>query len=446
MMPVDQTIDQQQVPYISAFEHSETDLARIGHPWIHQIRRDAIERFSELGFPSAHDEDWKFTNLDPLLKISFAGRVERGDTVRASEIVRRLPGDHYRLVFVNGRYSPSLSNEPGQDLTIRNLRDALSDGTPLLEQHLARLADYKKHGFIALNTAFLEDGAFVYVPRGVIVERPIHLVHVSAAGLRPQASHPRNLIVVDANSQASVIESYIGVDNGLYFTNAVTEIIGGEDTIIHHHKLQRESDQAFHIATLQVEQNRGCTFTSHSIAFGGALARTEVNSVLAEGSECTLNGLYVVSGRQHVDTRTSIDHAKPHAASHELYKGILDGRSSAVFNGKIIVRKDAQKTDAKQTNKNLVLSEDSTINTKPQLQIYADDVRCTHGATVGQLDEDAIFYLRSRGISRETARDILTTAFARDIIDRIKLESLRNYIEQILTSRLARERKAEKAV
>jgi Fe-S cluster assembly protein SufD len=243
------------------------------------------------------------------------------------------------------------------------------------------------------------------------------------------------LIVAAADSQATIIETYEG-SGGTYLTNSVTEIVAGDHTVIDHYKLQTESPNAFHVATLQIQLGRDTNFRSHSLSFGGALVRNDVNAVLSEGSECTLNGLYLVNGAQHIDNHTSIDHAKPHAASHELYKGILDGKSSAVFNGKILVRKDAQKTDAKQTNKNLVLSEESVINTKPELQIHADDVRCTHGATIGQLDAEGMFYLQSRGIGKVEARNLLIVAFARDIVDRIKVEPLRDRLEKLLLEKL----------
>ncbi|HLJ15127.1 MAG TPA: Fe-S cluster assembly protein SufD [Bryobacteraceae bacterium] len=488
-MPVDATalekkkipankIDERQAAYLSAFEQSEDELARVGSPRLRELRRTAIESFAELGFPTPRDEDWKFTNISPLTRLAFhpplEANAEVDDAAQVAGLIQRLPRDEYFLVFINGRYAPTLSSElqlttaartgpvsdgfpagGGKDrLIVTGLRDAFTTAGSLCEPHIGRYADYRKHAFIALNTAFLDDGAFVHIPNDMVVERPIHLIYVSLPGSQPQVCHPRNLIVIGARSQASLIESYIGpsrlsgepkrtrgssANQSPYFTNAVTEISGGEDAICNHYKLQQESPSAFHVATLQVEQGRGFIFKSQSFSFGGSLTRNEINSVLAEGSECTLNGLYVVSGRQHVDTHTSIDHAKPHAASHELYKGILNGQSSAVFNGKIIVRKDAQKTDAKQTNKNLVLSEESTINTKPELQIYADDVRCTHGATIGQLDEEAIFYLQSRGIARESAREMLTEAFAGEIVDRVGVESLRNYFHEALKSRLVKE-------
>ncbi|MGH9558887.1 MAG: Fe-S cluster assembly protein SufD, partial [Bryobacteraceae bacterium] len=350
----------------------------------------------------------------------------------AVAMLRVFPSDERRIVFLNGRYEPALSNTASDSVVMGNLQAALSH--PEVEHHLARHAGHGKRAFAALNTAFFEDGALVYIPERASVARPVHIVHVSLPGARPAISHPRNLIVVGAGAHATVIESYIG--GGAYFSNAVTEIVCGENSILEHCKMQQESIEAYHIASMQIRQDRSSVFTSRSLAFGGALARTEIGSVLDECCECTLNGLYLVSGHQHVDTRTTIDHAKPHASSHEMYKGILDGYSSAVFNGKIVVRKDAQKTDAKQTNKNLVLSENATINTKPQLEIFADDVRCTHGATVGQLDADSIFYLRSRGIDPGAARQILTYAFAREIVDGIKHEEFRDYVGAILSERL----------
>ncbi|PYV41246.1 MAG: Fe-S cluster assembly protein SufD, partial [Acidobacteria bacterium] len=263
--------------------------------------------------------------------------------------------------------------------------------------------------------------------KDTIVEEPIHLLFIATASGEPQVSHPRNLIVAGANTQAKIVESYVGLDNAVYFTNAVTEIVAGENSVIDHYKLQRESVHAFHVATLQIQQARSTSFSTHSISM----------AVLdGEGCESLLNGLYLVMGQQHVDNHTKIDHAKPHGSSRELYKGILDEKARGVFNGRIIVRPGAQKTDSKQTNKNLLLSEEALVNTNPQLEIYADDVKCTHGATIGQLSADALFYLRSRGISLETARNLLTYAFASDITGRIKIEPIRRELENVLFSRL----------
>jgi Fe-S cluster assembly protein SufD len=442
---LDQAVEQKQAPYLSAFARLEAKLAGIGPRWLHDTRRVAIDSFAELGFPATRNEEWKFTNVAAIAGIPFPLASRGGDLAVAEELIRDLPGGGNRLVFVNGYYAPELSRQLERRAIIGNLREALEEGKPELDRHLCRYAGYRTHPFIALNTAFLVDGALVHVPAGTFVESPIHLVHISTGGPSPQASYPRNLIVLEEGAQASVIETYIGrgasVHEHPYLTNVVTEIVGGQESVLDHYRLQMESDGGFHIATVQMAQGRGCAFRSHSLTFGAALARTEVNAVLSEGSDCTLNGLYVAGGNQHVDSRTSIDHAQPHGTSHELYKGILDGRSSAVFNGKIIVRKDAQKTDAKQTNKNLVLSEDSTINTKPELQILADDVRCTHGATIGQIDNDALFYLQSRGVGQEQAREMLIAAFAGEIIEGIRVEPLRGYVESTLAVRLARNAK-----
>lgn len=442
---IEAAVDQKQAPYLSAFADSEPELAGIGPRWLLETRYAAIRAFAELGFPTSRNEEWKFTNFAGLTKIAFERPVRdqeanRADERVAREVIETQPSGHSRLVFVNGYYSPTLSSGLAGDAILRNLGESFEHGEPDLEHHLCRHADYRVHPFIALNTAFLADGALVYVPATTTVEEPIHLLHIATGRSYPEVSHPRNLIVLAERAQATVVETYVGptsLGNGNpYFTNTVTEIVAGEEAVLDHYKLQMECDRSFHIGTVQIVQGRGCAVRSHSLSFGAALARTEVNTTLSEGSDCTLNGLYVAGGNQHVDSRTSIDHAQPHGTSHELYKGILDQRSSAVFNGRITVRKDAQKTDAKQTNKNLVLSEGAAINTKPELQIHADDVRCTHGATIGQLDNDSLFYLRSRGIGQQQARDMLIAAFAREIIDGIRPESLRSYVENILASRL----------
>lgn len=396
---------------------------------IELIRQDAREQFEKIGFPNSHDEDWKFTSLSAVAKLRFEP-VGSPNLERAAELLRDLPVTANRIVFVNGKYMSTLST-PGIASTF--------SGTPtqVLELHLARHADYLRNAFTAWNTSALEDGGFVFFAARRVVEEPVHVVYLSVPGDGPSLAHPRNLIVVGARSQVSIIESHLGVDT--YMSNAVTEVVVSEDAVVDFTKLQNESASAFHIAAMHVDVGAGASFQSRVLSFGGSLARTQITAVLEEGATCTLNGLYVTRDRQHADNRTTIDHAKPHATSHELYKGILDGASSAVFNGKIIVRKDAQKTDAKQTNKNLVLSEGATINTKPQLEIFADDVRCTHGATVGQLDRESIFYLQSRGIDREAAREMLTYAFAQEIIDAIRNEPFRVYAGHLLAGRLARE-------
>jgi Fe-S cluster assembly protein SufD len=370
---------------------------------IEEIREEARRRFAELGFPTTHDEDWRFTSVSPISRTHFE------------------PSGAGTL--------PAAASKAAPGVRIAKLSEAN------VEPYLARYASYANNAFVALNTAKFEDGIFIHIAKGAVIEEPIEIRIQSSATGHPTASHPRILVVAEPNSQATIVETYTG-NGGAYLTNSVTEIVAADHAVIDHYKLQTESARAFHVATTQIHLGRDTNFRSHSLSFGGALVRNDINAVLSEGCECTLNGLYLVGADQHIDNHTTIDHAKPHAASHELYKGILQGHSTAVFNGKILVRKDAQKTDAKQTNKNLVLSEDAVINTKPELQILADDVRCTHGATIGQLDKEAIFYLQSRGIGLADARDLLIFAFARDIVDRIKVAPLRDQLEKLLLEKL----------
>jgi Fe-S cluster assembly protein SufD len=434
--------------YLTSFSRLEKHLAGSGRVWLERIRQEAIASFADLGFPTTHHEEWKYTSVAPIAGIPF----EPARFEPAKSLVEKVKGSPWaelecrQLAFVNGRYCPELS-ELGtlpRGVKVSSLAEALKSGDATLENHLARYAAYRDHAFVALNTAFMEDGAFIEVPKGVVLEKPIYLLFVSVGSDQPTVSHPRNLILVGRESQVSIIEGYVGLGEEVYFTNAVTEVVGGENAVIEYHKLQQESRRSFHIATLQLQQDRSCRASTHTLTFGAALDREEVCALLGgEGAESYLNGLYITSGQQHVDNHTTIDHAKPHCASRELYKGVLDGKSRGVFNGKIIVRKDAQKTDSRQTNKNLLLSEDAAIDTKPQLEIYADDVKCTHGATIGQIDPEAVFYLRSRGIGKEEARSLLTYAFANDIIDKIKFEPLRALLRDELFGHLARGQKAE---
>ena len=442
---------QETQTYLAHFEELEKRLGGNGSLPLSSLRREAIGRFAALGFPTIKHEEWKYTSVAPIVRVPFQPAVR--DEIAVMERDLKPFGDvaQCRLVFVNGRFAPHLSSDVSElppGVRAGSLADALRSDSAIVEAHLAQYANFDNHTFVALNTALMEDGAFVHIRRGAVVEEPIHLLFVSTTNGEPWVSHPRNLIVLDENSQATVVETYVGnrtategsratTEGCPYFTNAVTEIVAGENAVLDHIKAQRENEAAFHIATVQLQLSRSSAVTSFSISLGGALARNDINAVLGgEGGEVTLNGLYVANGTQHVDHHTLIDHAQPHCPSHELYKGILDDKATAVFNGKIYVRPDAQKTDAKQTNQNLLLSQDATINTKPQLEIYADDVRCTHGATVGQLDADALFYLRSRGISADEARALLTYAFASDILSRLKAEPLRTRLEELLFTRL----------
>ena len=423
--------------YRSELSRFEQELAGATPAWVRQLRQAAGARFTELGFPTTHHEEWTHTDVTPIVAIPFTPAWRRPDITKAElEPVVSWVGPGHQLTFVNGHFSPSLSslNQLPQGVVAGSLAHSCTIASNLLEPHLGRYAQYDDHAFVALNTAFLKDGAFIYLPPKMVVEEPILVVFVSCPSGEATVSHPRVLIVAGPSSRATVIESYAGLKDDLYFTNAVTELVLGEEAMLDHHLLQQESQAAYHIATLAVHQDRCSTFTSHSLAIGSALARNEVRALMAdEGSSCALRGVYAVTGRQHVDIHTRIDHAKPRCMSQQLYKGILGGQASGVFNGRILVRQDAHKTDARQTNNNLLLSEHAVIHTTPQLEIFADDVKCTHGATVGQLDRDALFYLRSRGIDLENARRLMTHVFGSELIRLIAHDMIRSRFTELLS-------------
>jgi len=407
-------------------------------PWLGRLRSEAFRRFTEMGFPTTRHEEWRFTNVAPIAATEFTLAQPPADQIELDAVAPFLFSREFpRLVFVNGRYDAGLSwlpEMPGQ-VTVQSLAEAIASGGDPLREILGRDDAYEDAPFAALNTSLVQDGAFIHIPKGAIVEQPIHLLFVSTSPDGQFASHPRTVVVLESNAQATVIESYAGLNDDAYFTNAVTDVAVGDGAALDHCKVQQESASAYHIAATRVHQSAGSRFSSHYFSLGGKLARNEINPVLdAEGSECTLDGLYLAADRQHTDSRTRIDHAKPHCNSFELYKGILDERAKGVFNGKIYVHQDAQKTDAKQSNQVLLLSDDAVIDTKPQLEIYADDVKCTHGATVGQLDEQAMFYLRSRGISQDLARSLLIYAFANEIVDRVKVQPVRAYLQELLSA------------
>ncbi len=428
--------------YLADFARFETAIDGGEAPWLQKARRAAIERFRTAGFPTQKQEDWKHTDVRPITRIPFQ--------LDGSAEATRLPGDLIeaftfgvlkcsQLVFVNGTFAPKLSylRWLPEGVRVRSLGEVRQMRPRELEPLLGKLAPFDKNAFTALNAAFLQDGAFVHVPKGAVVEEPIHLLFVSTASDRPTVSYPRNVIVLEENSQATIIESYAGLDKGVTLTNAVTEIDVGAGAILDHYKMQRESDAAFHVSSTAIHQGRGSTVTSNSISLGGGLVRNDVDTLFRdEGSELSLNGLYLLHGQQHCDNHTFIDHAKPNCTSRELFKGILDGKSQGIFYGKILVQKGAQKTNARQTNKNLLLSKESYADSTPALEILADDVKCSHGSTVGQLDENAVFYLRSRGIDEETARAMLTYAFASEIINSVKVASMRIKLDQLVLSRL----------
>jgi Fe-S cluster assembly protein SufD len=429
-------------PYLSDFARLERENFKDDPAWLRETRRKALARFRELGFPTLKQELWKYTNVAPIARTRFVpAATVPGNGLSAEALGPVVFGkfEGSELVFVNGRFSRSLSSvrNPPDGLRLGSLAEALREHPADVQRYLAKTAPYEANPFTALNTAFLQDGAFIHVPRGKVVGEPIHLLFVSTAQREPAAAYLRNLIVVEEGGQVTVTESYAGLDAGVYLTNAVTEVIVKEGGVLDHYKLQRESERAFHFATLEIEQGRGTNVSDGSFSLGGALVRNDVNQrFIGEGGEITMNGLFSVTGVQHVDNHTRIDHLVPQCTSRELYKGILDGRARGVFYGNIIVHPGAQKTNAVQTNKNLLLSKEALVDSIPGLQIYANDVKCKHGSTTGQIDEDSVFYLRSRGIDAETARAILTYAFAREVVDLIRVPAMRATLGVLLLSRL----------
>ena len=426
---------------VSAFATALEKRPEGGPRWLDDLRSRGAARFAVLGIPTVRDEEWRFTNASALNSIEF---TPAGPMSGAAE---RLHGFAYtdapvRLVIVNGRFDTTLSRTKGlpQGVQAGSLAAAMKDHADVVQRYFGQLADFTSRSFAALNTAFVQDGAFVHLPDGAVVDTPIHIIFVSGADGSTVMAHPRTLIVAGANAQAKIVESYIGGPGETYFTNAVSEIFVGENAGVDHYKVQRESLDAFHIASLHTHTSRSSRFSSHSFALGGKFVRNDAVAILdGEGGDCTLNGLYLADRDRLIDNHTTIDHAKPHCGSHEVYKGILGGASRAVFNGKIIVRQDAQKTDAKQTNRALLLTDGATINTKPQLEIFADDVKCTHGAAIGQLDDEAIFYLRARGLSFAEARDMLIHAFAGQVLDGVQIPELRDALEAELFDQLAKD-------
>jgi len=417
-----------------------------GPRWVQDLRERGATRFSALGFPTVRDEEWRFTNVAPIASGEFKPADGAAPLVE-SQLAGLLYADaRYRLVVVNGQYRPELSRVHGLPAGVRagslagTINGELQADSEIVQRYLGQLADVGTRAFDALNTARLQDGAFIHVPDGVILPDPLQVMFVSTAdGGAASVSHPRLLIVVGDMAQARVVETYVGT-GGRYFANAVSEVFVGENAVLDHYKVQEDSTEAFHIGSMHIHASRSATVSSHSFTLGGKLVRNDVIAILdGEGAECTLNGLYLADGERLVDNHTTIDHAKAHCPSHELYKGILGGRARAVFNGKIIVRPDAQKTNAKQTNRALLLSDSASINTKPQLEIFADDVKCTHGAAIGQLDEDALFYLRARGLTFEEARDLLIHAFAGEILDRVQIDALKSAVEGELYAQLAKD-------
>jgi Fe-S cluster assembly protein SufD len=446
--PADVTVDspagmiRAPVAYVRDFEEVDVELGSVQPPWARALRRTALERFLGHGFPTTKNEDWHFTSVARIAESDFLTLTAPGGDVSDEDVEQFTFGrtDWCTLTFVNGRFDPERSDlvavPPG--VRVLSLDSAWREMPELMERHVGKIAGFDEPGqaFTALNTAYMVDGAVVHVARDVTVAQPIHLLFVSDAMAARGVMYPRNLIVVDQHAKATVLESYASVGDAHYFTNAVTEIAINEGATLTHVKLQRESQRAFHVGTIDVRQARDSHYVSFAFGIGGSLSRSNIYTVLGgEGSGATLNGLYMLDGDQHMDHQTRIEHAEPNCYSREVYKGVLDGVSHGVFNGKVYVRPAAQKTDGKQTNNTLLLSDRAQVDTKPQLEIFADDVKCTHGATIGRLDQMALFYMKSRGVGAELARQLLTYAFAADVIETIEVGAVRDGLERLTLDR-----------
>ncbi len=414
------------------------ETTRAGAPALRALRQAGRDRFAAVGLPTPAEEGWRFTDVSALGRKPFRRATPTDNGVTADDVLERVvPGATCR-VFVNGHAAPHLSLGPAlpAGVVVTGLAAALEDCPELVAAHLGRYARIEANPFTALNTAHIEDGAFVYVPRGVVVPAPVQLLFVGRAAGAATVAYPRNLVVAEENCQLTLVEHYVGLSPD-YFTCVVSELAVAPGAVVDHYKVQAEAPGAVHMATQQLHQGGASAFSSHAIHTGGRLVRNDVNAeLMGEGADCILNGLYMVHDRQLVDNHMWVEHVAPHCTSHELYKGILEDHARAVFNGRIKVHPGAQKTDAKQTNRNLILSANAVANSNPQLEIFADDVKCTHGSTVGQLDQEAVFYLRSRGIGLEAAQSILTFAFAEDIVNRIKVPAVRREVEEFLFRRL----------
>jgi len=426
--------------YVEAFAASENKAVGSKLPWLRQLRERAFDYFSEAGFPTTRIEDWRFTNVSAISQTLFEPPVH-GARFRPSQMESLpLPDAACQMVFVNGRFAVGLSSRAAlpDGIAVSNLADRFSADPSRIEAHLGRYLNIRRDPFCALNTAFFLDGAYVHIGSGRTLEQPIYLQFVSTGADRPTVNHPRNLIVVEPSSQVTVIEDYVSTDGAETLCNSATELLVGEDAVVSHYRIERERSRAFSMSTLRIQQARNAVVSTHSVLLGGRLVRNNVHPALVgPGAECLINGLFVGGARQHLDNYMLVDHAAPHCSSRQFYNGILVDQAHGVFHGRIIVHKDAKQTDAKQTNRNLLLSDDAQIDTKPQLEILADDVKCTHGATIGQINEDALFYLRSRGIDELAAREFLLLAFAGECLDRMPEQSVRRAIESLVQARVA---------
>ena len=429
--------------YLTDHHSFESNGAGNAPSWLKELRSSALGQFAEQGFPTVKLEDWRFTNILPLTKTSFGYSSAKGlPTLTKNDIAKFVIKEASKsvLVFLNGRFQKSLSDLSAipQGVVAGSLAECMALDGEVFRQNLNKHIPLQAHPFASLNTAFVSDGAFIHIRKGVTTAVPIHLLFIATnVNGEPVASYPRNLILVDEGAAATVVEDFFSLSDEVNFTNAVTEIGVGQKAAFDYIKIQRESEKAFHVGTMQVHQEGQSRFTAFSLALGGAIARNDINITIdGEGCQTMLDGLYIPSNDQLIDHHTFMDHRKPNCSSREIFKGIVSGSSRSVFNGKIFVQKEAQKTDSKQTNRNLLLSDKATVDTKPQLEIFADDVKCTHGATVGGLDPSTLFYAKSRAISEEASRALLTLGFASEVTDYINDAALRKYVDSLVVERL----------
>ena len=433
--------------YASAFDELIGNVSRAEPQWLRELRQRCFDQFERAGFPTVQSEEWKYTNVSSIAKTNFTPVIAvNGTAFSKGQALAPFTYEETRhsvFVFVNGIFRGDLSSVRSlASITAIKLDEALQDPNyePMIRASLQRDAADNQNSFALLNTSLFAGGLFIHIPRGVEVETPIQLQFISEPvnGETPAAAFPRVLIVAEANTAATIIESYRASDEtDAYFTNAVIDVVLGDSARFRHYKVQRESVRASHVANTRADLGPQAVYDTTTINLGAALSRHDIRVTMDhEGASCAVDGLYMVDGQQHTDTHSVIDHRKAHCASHQLYKGILDGKSRAVFNGKVFVRHGAQQTDAQQTNKNLLLSNDAQIDTKPQLEIYADDVKCTHGAAIGQIDEDMMFYLESRGINPALAKNMLTYGFAEEVIEKIGIESIKRELDQAVLNRL----------
>ena len=427
--------------YTTAFDSLEKDCSST-HSWVQELRKSAFAKFNELGFPTARrgNEEWKYTDIRPLARHAFRPATQ-SNAVDPAELGPYNPGHEqwHLAVFVDGVFNPQLSSLDSlpSGVKIESIASVLSGPGSMAEQHVAQHMAYDDNAFVALNTAFLQDGAFIHLDNGSVVEEPIHLLFITTAHDEEIDVYPRVLVLTGRDASASIIESHVGLSNGIYLSNAVTEIVLGTGASLRYYKMQRHSEKAYHVTNTEAVLARDSYFSSVNIDLGGGLVRNNLNARMTEeGASTVLNGLYMVTKTQHVDNQVIIEHIKGNTTANELYKGILDGKSRSVFHGSIIVREDAKGVNAYQVDKNLLLSKEAEAYTKPAFWVYTDDVRCGHGAACGQIDDDAMFYLRSRGMDETTARNFVIHGFVAEVIDSIKQDQLRDHVSGLVHSKL----------